>query len=213
MTREFMESKKFILNSLAFGPFPADSFFQPEKEYEVCFGERWHGLNPNDCWVAIADLISGGLAEVITRVDARHTTPDFVRKTVVVALTELGGKQWEKECRVRWECFIWDEAASADNPGANDRYIFRAINKDLLSTLRERVRSLEHANCFSLSPVLENGVWKCTNWKTFADSYSMSVDIAKTEVFPGSVIALENALFGLAKELSSDFKQLAWPSA
>lgn len=208
MNKNPMESRTLILNSLALGSFPIDSFFQPKREYELCFGERWHGLTPSDCWVAIADLISDGLVEIVTRVDTRHTTPDFVREMVLAALTERGGAQWEKECQVHWERFIGDEAASAGDPDTKDKYIFRSVNKNLLSTLRERAQSLEHADCLSLSTVLEAGAWKCTNWKTFSESYSMTVDIAKTEIFSGSAIALEDALFEVAKELSSDFKKL-----
>lgn len=196
----------WIANSVAPGPFPLDCFFRSAREYELCFGEPWHGLGLKDCWAAIGKLLTKNVLDLSKTLIPEKSTAEYASELVLLGLTQLGGEAWERAFGVRWDKHIWIESDANHKSGVQGQYKFYAENASILEELATQLRNSTFADCYAISEVLRRGRWAWSNWKTFESAYSLSIAVTEREAGHGEICA-GDALFALCKEMSSDFKQ------
>jgi hypothetical protein len=193
-----------ILNSASAGFFPIDCFFRSEKEYELCFGEKWHGLSLPDCWLAIADLLALGLVELVRYSKPNPSATQFAREATCLGLTHEGGVSWEREFDVKWHDFIEVEG----DMDAENGYSFKATNRNILNSMLQRIGDSGHARLLQPSAVLSCGHWNPTNWKSFEESYCLSVLVTGGSALKDNIPFVEDTLFGISRDLSKHFKTI-----
>jgi hypothetical protein len=188
-----------ILNSAVHGLFPIDRFFLTEKNYRLCFGEPWHGLEPAACWLAIHGLIGKGLLEILRK----RWVGQAGQERVFLAATARGGERWEQVCGVRWDRCLRFEAVREG--GAASRFVVTAVDEDVLRQMAGRVRESEHAHLIRVSDVERGKGWTWSDWKKFPSAYRLAICVAKVDpefCFLGAL----DFLFGLRDDIVAGFK-------